>query len=159
MRKNRSIIVPYIFALGSFALAVKLFAEGQSYPGTGWAIVTGFITFFIAIERYFRGREKTMEGAEQRNKEFIRQRDAKSLEDPESYMEIMTSKDCVVVQSVLDYLQEKDIDCIVLDSHSAALMRFLPDIEMRVMVRGKDFERSAEIIADVIATNASLDGA
>jgi hypothetical protein len=159
MRKNHSIIVVYMFALGSFALTAKLFTEGRSYPGTGWAILTSFLIFLIVIERYFRGREDRMEGAEQSNREFLRQRDAGSLEDPESYTEIMTSRNCVEVQFVLDSLQENDIDCIVLDSHTAALMRFLPDVEMRVMVRGKDFERSAEIIADVIAPNASLDDA
>jgi hypothetical protein len=159
MRKNNSILVIYLFALGSLVLTAKLFTEGRSYPGTGLAIFTGFLLLLIVIERYLRGREERMEVSELRSREFIRQRADRSIEDPEAYTEIITSKNCVEVQAVMDSLQGNGIDCIVLDSHSAALLRFLPEAEMRVMVRGKDFERSSEIIADVIVPNASQDDA
>jgi hypothetical protein len=98
-----------------------------------------------------------MEVSELRYREFIRQRGDMSFEEPEAFTEIITSKNCVEVQAVMDALKGNGIDCIVLDSHSAALLRFLPDVEMRVMVRGKDFERSAEVIADVIFPNSSLE--
>ena len=150
MRKNRSIIIPYVFTLGCIALSAKLFAEGRSYPGTGWAIIAGIFTFILFVERFLRGREDRIERAEHSCRDFIRQQNERSLEDPESYTEILTSRNCVEVQAVLDSLKQDEIDCVVFDSHSAALLRFLPEVEMRVMVCGKDYKRSVEIITEVI---------
>lgn len=47
--------------------------------------------------------------------------------------------------STYDYTYE----CMILDRHSAEIMRFLPEIEMRIMVPSRDYESSVKILEDL----------
>jgi multisubunit Na+/H+ antiporter MnhB subunit len=84
MRKNRPIIILYIFALGSLVLTISLFVEGRNYPGTGWAIITSVFLFFIILERYLRAREERQQKLREYDKKVLYQSDEKSLKDADS---------------------------------------------------------------------------
>ncbi len=68
---------------------------------------------------------------------------------------LLTSKDCVFITALASELKKDGIEFAVLDQYAGRMMRFLPDMEMKVMVPGKHYDRSLSIAKDLVEGSAS----
>ncbi len=141
--KHRAIVIFYLAIVGSAYISIKLFVEGRSYPGTGWAIITCVLVFFVGLERYWRYREVKLAGhIEGVNKAVV----SSNGEYMDSLDVLISTKDPVKVHAVANLLREHDIAYSVLDCH---MSHMLPNVEIRVMVRGRDMERSIKLVESI----------
>ncbi len=141
-----ALIIWYMWVLGSAALTTSLFIEGRVFPAIGWTTITLVSIFLIVLERYLQQKEinrKDYEDHLAKNRANAR---AKYIED---FVVLLSSKDPVKVYAIKDILSSHNIDCNVLDSHSAQMMGFLPDVNMRVMVRREDYDESIKIVDSI----------
>jgi len=148
MKKSKAYIILIIWAVFSFALTIKLYLENRLHGGTGWAIITAIFIFFIMV--YFLSFRKTPLISKGHGERRIDQPHAVQMKKNANYVFLISTKDILKVQAIKDTLVDHNVDCLVLDQHSSEMLRFLPDVEMRVMVPAKDFERSLEVVKDII---------
>ncbi len=136
----------YIWVLASAVLATSLFIEGRAFPSTGWTIITLVSIFIAVIEKYLRQKETKRKDYQDHLAKNRANAQAKYMED---FVVLLSSKDPVKIYATKDILSSHNIECDVLDSHSAQMMGFLPDVKMRVMVRNEDYDESVKIIDSI----------
>ncbi len=145
MSKTRQIglIIWHIWVLGSAALTTSLFIEGRVFPAIGWTSITFVSIFFIVLEKYLRQKEIRRKGYED---QLTKNRTTAQRKYMEDFVVLLSSKDPIKVYEIKDILTSHNIECVVFDSHSAQMMGFLPDVNMRVMVRNEDYDESVKIL-------------
>ena len=148
-RRRYELIVPLAFIVLGTLIAISLFLEKRYYPMTGVIIITVIFLFFtylaVRTETDMPHYKKDVKA-----KPIISTSFEVEGQKDENYVRLISSKDPVQVEAIRSALIAKSIDCVVFDEHSATLMRFIPDVEMRIMVRGKDYEDGLKILEDLI---------
>ncbi len=148
-RRRYELIVPLAFIVLGTLIAISLFLEKRYYPMTGVIIITVIFLFFtylaVRTEKDMPHYKKDVKA-----KPIISTSFEVEGQKDENYVRLISSKDPVEVEAIKGALMASNIDCIVLDQHSAALMRFIPEVEMRIMVSPKDYEDGLKIIEDLI---------
>jgi hypothetical protein len=140
------LIIWYIWVLGSAALTTSLFIEGRVFPAIGWTSITFVSIFIIVLEKYLRQKEIRWRNY---GDQLTKNRTNVQTKYMEDFDVLLSSKDPVKVYSIKDVLSSHNIECVVLDSHSAQMMGFLPDVNMRVMVRHEDYAGSVKILDSI----------
>jgi len=148
MKKSKAFIILIIWALFSFALALKLYLENRFYAATGWAIITVIFTSFVML--YFLYFRKIPLKKSRSDKKRIDRPDAVQTKKAGNYVTLISTKDSLKAHAIKDALISQNVDCLVADQYSSEMMRFLQDVEMRIMVPAKDFERGLEIVKNII---------
>ena len=141
-----ALIIWYIWVLGSAALATSLFIEGRVFPATGWTIITFVSIFFVVLEKYLRQKEIKRKDYED---QLTKNQTIAQIKYMEDFLVLLSSKDPIKVYAIKDALYRHNIECVVLDSHSAQMIGFLPDVKMRVMVRKEDYNESVKILDSI----------
>lgn len=73
---------------------------------------------------------------------------SKIAKDDEFHL-LLTSKDCVFITALASEFKKDGIDYAVFDQYAGRMMKFLPDMEMKVMVSGRDYNRCLSIVNDM----------
>ena len=141
----------YVFVIGSAYIAIRLFMEGRSYPGSGWAIITSLLIFIIILEKYLRHKKIILE-RQKYNYQHIIEKGNNEFKD--NFTVLISTKDPLKVQLVVNLLRENNIEYSVLDCHSTQMLRFLPDVEIRVMVLGKNYDESIKLVESLEINNS-----
>ncbi|MCP4353025.1 MAG: DUF2007 domain-containing protein [Desulfobacterales bacterium] len=130
-------------ALFSLLLSVKLYLESDYRGCIGWFIISAVFIFYTWLCHL---DPKETEISEIQKPDYLHIRQIKKNED---FVLLFSTKDHNEVARIREALINEGIECVVLDRHSSTMMSFLPDVEMRIMVSGSDFEKSVRIYEDL----------
>ena len=154
MVSNRVIanVILGLAVIGSMVLAIYLFFQGRNVSGTGWVIMCGLYVFFLYLVNmrrdgrlHFRDRKATRSMV-------------KKPRQKNTFVEVIATKDPVLISAAKDALADTGVFCTVLDENSNTLFSFLPDVEMRIMVPSSDEERSLTILNSLFESRGKVNG-
>ena len=137
-------IIFFLWIFGNLIMAVSLFLQSRYYAATGWVIVLIISIFFTYLFFLTPKRERICRKGTSNNIS------AKTNKDAEDLVLLISTKNHIRIGQIQEALQNNGINSVILDQHSAVMMSFLPDVEMRIMVHVKDFESSTRIIKNLI---------
>src|SRR3990172_9385329 len=145
LKRRYDLIVPLAAILLSTSIAISLFLEKRYYPMTGWVI----ITVIVILALYFAlrtGKNVPSDKNYLKEEPTISSSVAVETHDDENYVRLISSTNPIEVEAIKNALTANNIHCVVFDQHSFELTRFIPDVEMRIMVSPKDYEDGLKII-------------
>lgn len=142
--KRMARLVPIVFIGFSVWISLRLISEARYYPATGWIIISIVVSFFLILS-LIEPSKKTISGIRP-NKIS----DATSIRNGDQLVLIYSSKDIICISQIEQALRSRGIDCVVLDRHGSVIMSFIPDIEMRIMVPQDRYERSVQIVNELM---------
>jgi hypothetical protein len=137
-------IIFFFWMLGNLMMSVSLLLQSRYYAATGWVIVLIISIFFTYLFFLVPKGERIF------YKWTSKHIKAKTNKPDENLVLIISTKDYVRIGQVKEALQNNGITSVILDQHSAVMMSFLPDVEMRLMVKAKNFESSMRIVKNLL---------
>lgn len=149
LKKYGPILVPSAFILLSLFLSISLYQEKRYLQMTPW-IVTIILFSLVMFWSLWRPKYIAIKRENLKRKQNIKNPNFTTSIKGEEYSQVFTSKDHIQIMAIMDALESNNVNCIVLNQHSAALLHYIPDIEMTIVVPSKDYESSLEIIDDLI---------
>ena len=149
MKRSKAYIILIFWALFCLGITLKLFFEHRFYAASGWTAITIIFTFFVLIyflpDKVIFVRKRKQPGS----RSLSYQNNSKTKKYG-NYALLISTKDLPRSQAIIDALSGNHIHYVVLDQHAAQIMRFLPDLEMRIMVPVEDLGRSKEAVRHLI---------
>jgi len=129
-------------AIFLFVLSIKLMIEERFLPSTGFMIVSIFMFICLFFVFYNPGTQLTNR---------IARRISKSKSNPIVDFELIyASKDPVEISHIKEVLKEEGITCFIFDENTSGMMRFLQEIEIKVLVHKDDYEKSIVIVNEIM---------
>jgi hypothetical protein len=146
--KSYAIVILYMFIVLSAFLSVSLFLEKRYYPMTVWIIIA--VVFLIFAYLALRtGKGIPSDKRNLKGETIIDTSIAAETQKDENYVRLISTKNPIEVEAIKSALMANNISCVVFDQHSVTLVRFMPDVEMRIMVPGKNYEDGLRIIGNL----------
>ena len=142
----KTAITMFVLGILPAMLAVSLFYQKRYFPMVGWLMLLALL-LLIACFALWSARF-VAEKDDLKSKSNGSRVNAIQSKNEKDYVLLTSTNDWVKVQAITDHLKNNGIKCVVLDQHSTTMMRFIPEVEMRVMVSTEDYESSLKIIKD-----------
>jgi len=133
------------WALVSIALALKMYSEDRYPEGIGWAI-NAFVFVLMACLVFIK--PKASEEITYKYKDAVDLSAKNPNVSDDVLMLLVSTKELIEVERITKLLGSHGIRCVILDQHSSAMMDFLPDVEMRIMVPSSQYKNSLTILGD-----------
>jgi hypothetical protein len=135
--------IPIVFIAFCIWGTLRLISEGNYYSATGGGLASILITFFLIL-RFIKPKQNTLS-----NIRLTKPRHTATIHEGDELVLLYSSKDIVRITQIEQALRTRGIDCTVLDRHGSAMMSFIPDIEMRIIVPREDYEWSVQIMNEL----------
>lgn len=139
-------VISIAWVLLNLAISVKLFSEKRYYAGSGWLIL---LVISLIFAYFYHQTPKTSTKRDVSEERVLDPSSTMNVKEGTDNVLLASTKDSIQVERLREALIREGIHCVVLDQHSAVMMSFLPDVEMRIMVPAKDFAQSAKILNDI----------
>ncbi len=143
------IVIAIMFVVAFVFFAYRLYAEGERIrliPVVFIAALMLFV-FFWALKTPRKANEATSATPFHIG---LTPKEISTIREDEQLHLLLTSKDCVFITALASELKKDGIEFAVLDQYAGRMMKFIPDMEMKVMVSGKDYEQCLSIAKDLV---------
>jgi len=123
-------------------MSIKLIIEERYYQSTPFIIL--FIFFSACIFFVFYNPEIRS------TKKIVRKISRSRTKPVVDFEQIYASKDPVDISHVVEILRNNGITCYIFDENASGLMKFLLEVEIRVLVPKDDYGKSIALVNEIM---------
>ena len=150
------IAIAVIFIAGFVFVGYRLYAQGERIRLTPVVFVVVLMVFVFVSALRKPGKANKAARAAPFHAGSAPQKISTKAEDEGLHL-LLKSRDCVFITTLASELKKEGIEFTVLDQYAGRMMRFVPDMEMKVMVSAKDYDRCYSIANDLVDVSTSED--